>query len=71
LTVELLDRLLGVRPLRILHEREAAGTTGLTVNRQDDLRGRRHGPEVGTEVGFGGGVRQIADEQADSQSTLS
>ena len=71
MTVELLDRLLGVRPIRIFHEREAARAAGLPVNRQDDLRGRRHGSEVGAKVGFGGSVRQIADEQTDSQSNLS
>ncbi len=48
----------------------AAGAAGFTVDRQDDLRRRRYGAEITAQLGFAGAVRQVADEQTDSQSTL-
>ena len=54
-----------------LDEGEAAGTAGFPIDRQHDLGRRRHCPEVGAQIGFGGAVGEITDEQTDGQSTLS
>ena len=70
LTVELLNRLFGVRAVEKLDERKTARPTGLAVDRQHDVRRRRDGAEVRAQVGFSGGVGQVADEEADSQSSL-
>ena len=66
-----LARLLGLRPVEELHEREPTGAARLPIDREHHLRGRSHGAEVGPKFCFGGLVRQIADKQTDSQSTLS
>jgi hypothetical protein len=52
-------------------ESEPAGAAGLPIDRQHDLRWRRHGAEVGAQIGFCGAVGKITDEQTDGQSTLS
>jgi hypothetical protein len=69
--VELLNRLLGMGAILVFDERKAPGTSGLTVDRHDHLRRWRDAAEVGAKICFSSGVRQIADEQADGQSTLS
>jgi hypothetical protein len=56
-----------VRPLREFHEREAARTSGFPVDRQHNLGRRRYRAEMGAEISLRRGVRQIADEQPDSQ----
>mgnify|MGYP001582928252 CR=1 FL=1 len=71
LAVELLNRPLGVRTILEFHECEPTRTSRLAIDRQDDLRRRRNGAEVGSEIRFSRAVRKIADEQTDSQSTLS
>jgi len=71
LAVELLNRLLGVRAVEELDEREPARTPGFPVDRQHDLRRRRHGSEIAPQIGFGGAVSEITDEQTNGQSTLS
>src|SRR6185295_8351966 len=71
LPVEALDRLLGVRAVDEFDECEPAGAAGLAIDRQHDLRRRRHRAEVGAQISFGGAVGKITDEQADGQSTLS
>src|SRR6185369_6635211 len=71
LSVELLDRLLGMRAIEKLDERKAARAPGLPIDRQDDLRRRRDAAKVRTQVGFGRGVVEITNEQTDGQSTLS
>ena len=70
LTVELLNRLLGLRAVEKLDERKTARPARLAVDRQDDLEGGATAPKYGAQIGFSGGVGQIADEQADSQSSL-
>jgi hypothetical protein len=52
-------------------ESEPARAAGLPIDRQHDLRWRRHGAEVGAQVGFCSAVGKITDEQTDGQSTLS
>jgi hypothetical protein len=71
LTVELLDRGLGLPAIEKFHERKATRTTRIAVDGQHDLRRGRDSPEVRPKVRFSGRVRQIADKQADSQSTHS
>src|SRR5206468_13094954 len=70
LPVELLNRLFGVCAIQVFHECKPPGSSGLAIDWQDDLRWRRNGAEVGSEIPFGRGVRKIADKQTDSQSTL-
>jgi hypothetical protein len=60
-----------VAAFEILDKREPPGPAGLAIDRQHDLRGRGDGTEVGAQIRLGRGVRQIANEQTDSQSTLS
>jgi hypothetical protein len=69
--VVLLNRLLGVRAILVFHERKSPRTSRLAIDRQDDLRWRRYGAEVGSQIRLSRAVRKIADEQTDSQSTLS
>jgi hypothetical protein len=71
LPVEALNRVLGVRPFEVLDEREPTRPARLAVDGQHDLRGRRDASEVGAQIGLGRGIRQIANEQTDSQSALS
>jgi hypothetical protein len=60
-----------VRAIHELDESESARSAGFPVDRQHDLRGRRDGAEVGTQVCFSGAVGEITDEQTDGQSTVS
>src|SRR5262249_37335332 len=71
LAVESLDRVFRMGAVLELDKSEPTRTPGLTVYGQDDLRRRRHCTEIGAQVGFSGAVREIANEQADGQSTLS
>ena len=71
LSVELLDRLFGVRAIDEFDEREPSRAAGFPIDRQHDLRGRRDGAEVGAQVGFSRAVGEITDEQTDGQSTVS
>jgi hypothetical protein len=59
-----------VRAFDELDEREAARAAGIAINRQDDLRWGRDRPEMGPQVRLGRSVRQVANEETDSQSTL-
>jgi hypothetical protein len=52
-------------------ERKSSRAAGFPIDGQHDLRGRRHGAEVAAQVGFGGAVSEITDEQTDGQSTVS
>jgi hypothetical protein len=60
-----------VRAVDELDESEPAWTAGFPIDGEDDLRRRRHGAEVGAQIGFCGAVGKITDEQTDGQSTLS
>jgi len=71
LSVEALNRLLGVTAILELDKRESPWTAGLAIDGQHNLRRRRHGAEVRAQIGFSGGVREITNEQTDGQSTLS
>src|SRR5205085_5985047 len=71
LSVELLNRLFGVRAIDEFDEREPAGPSGFAINRQHDLRRRRDRAEVAAQVGFSGAVSKITNEQTDGQSTVS
>jgi hypothetical protein len=57
-----------VRAIDEFDECEPAGAAGLAIDRQHDLRRRRHRAEVGAQISFGGAVGKITDEQADGQS---
>ena len=70
LPVESLDRVLRVRAIGEFDERESPRTAGLAVDWQHHLRGRRNRSEICPEIRFGRALRQIANEQTDSQSTL-
>src|SRR6185295_7506473 len=71
LSVEALDRLFGVCAIGEFDEREPTRASGLAIDRQHDLRRRSDGPEVAPQIGFGGAVRKIPDEQTNGQSTIS
>src|SRR5262249_33610139 len=71
LTIETLDRLLGVGALGELDERESARTAGFSIDGQHDLRGLRDRSKVGSQIRFGCAIGQIPDEQTNSQSTFS
>src|SRR5262245_41977067 len=71
LTIETLNRLLGVGALGELHERESARTAGLSIDGQHDLRGLRDRAKVRSQIRFGCAIGQIPDEQTNSQSTFS
>ena len=71
LSVEALDGLLGVRAIDEFDEGESPRTSGLPIDRQHDLRRRRHGAEVTAQIRFSGAVGEITDEQTDGQSTVS
>jgi hypothetical protein len=71
LAVESLNRLLGVRSLDELHERESAWTARFSIDGEHDLRGLRDRPKVGSQIRFGCAIGQIPDEQTNSQSTFS
>jgi hypothetical protein len=71
LPVEFLNRLLGMSAVEELDEGEPARTARFPIDRQHDLRRRRHGSEVAPQIGFGGAVSEITDEQTNGQSTLS
>jgi hypothetical protein len=65
-----LNRCFRVTAIEELHEREPAGASRFAVDRQHDLgRGRNRG-EVRAEIRLSSGVREITDEQANSQSLL-
>ena len=57
-----------VRAILELDEGKPSRASRFPIDRQDDLRRRGDRGEIGPEVSFGGGVRQIAHEQTDSQS---
>jgi hypothetical protein len=59
-----------VRPIHELDEREAARAAGLAIHRKNHLRRRRDRAEIGPQIGLGGRIRQIADEETDRQTTL-
>jgi len=71
LPIEFLNRLLRMRAVLELDEREAARAAGLAIDGQDDLRRRRNGTEVASQVGFCGAVGEVSNEQADGQAVLS
>jgi hypothetical protein len=71
LAVEPLNRLLRVRAILIFDEGKTSRPARLAIDRDDNLCGWCDGTEVAAQVGFSGGVRQIANEQTDGQSTLS
>jgi len=71
LSIESLNGFLGLRPLGELDERKPAGPSRFTVDREHDLRWRCNASEIATKVGLGGGVGEVANEQTDSQSTIS
>ncbi len=71
LTVEALNRRLGVGTIHEFDEREPAGATCFPVNGEHDLGRRRDGAEIGAQVRFSRAVRQVTDEQPDSQSVIS
>jgi hypothetical protein len=60
-----------VAAILVFNEREATRPAGFPVDRHDHLRRWSDAAEIGTKIGFSSGVRQIADEQTDGQSTLS
>ena len=70
LRVELLDDLFGLAALEELHERKATRTSGLAIDRHDDMGGFGDGREVGAKVSFAGPVGKVPDEQTDSQGFL-
>jgi hypothetical protein len=70
LRVEFLDDVFGDRTIREFHEREAAGTTGLAIDRHDDMGRFCDGGKVGSKVRFTRSVRQVPDEQTDCQCSL-
>ena len=65
LLVEPLDRLLGNRAIRVIHEGEAAGAACLAVHGQDDRRRDADARQMLTQICLRRRVRQITDEQAD------
>jgi hypothetical protein len=71
LPVESLNGLFGVRSLEEFHERESAWTAGFSIDGQHDLRWLRDRTKVGSQIRFGCAIRQIPDEQTNSQSTFS
>jgi hypothetical protein len=71
LTVETLNRLLGVGAIEKLDKRKAARTTSLAVYREHDLGGWCNSAEIRTQIRFGRAVREVTNEQTDGQSTLS
>src|SRR4029453_17612902 len=71
LSVEFLNRVFRVGAVLEFDERESSRAAGFAVDRQHDLRRRRDGAEVASQVGFSGAVREIANEQTDGQSMLS
>jgi hypothetical protein len=60
-----------VRTILELDERKPARAPRFAIDGQHHLGRRSHGSEIRAQVGFGRGIRQVADEQTDSQSTLS
>src|SRR5258708_36870674 len=65
LLVEPLNRLLGNRAIRVIHEAQAARAAGFAVDGKDDGRGRADARQVLPQVCLRRRIRQIADEQAD------
>jgi hypothetical protein len=70
LCVEFADDFFSDGPVRELHERESARTTGFAVNRHGDVGGLCDGGEVGSEVRLAGTVGEVSDEQTDCQGLL-
>jgi hypothetical protein len=70
LTIEALHRSVRVRAFGEFDEGETTGATCFPVDGQDDLRRRGDGAEMGAEVGLGRAVRQVTDEQTDSQFSV-
>jgi hypothetical protein len=64
LLVESLDRLLGDRAVRVVHEGEAARTARFTVDGENDRRRRADARQVLAKVRLGCGIRQVPDEQS-------
>src|SRR5205814_10436887 len=71
LPVEPLNRLFRVRAIAELDKGKAARASRFAIDGYHHLCGRRHGAEVAAQVSFGSCVRQIPDEQTDTQSNLS
>jgi hypothetical protein len=70
LRVEFLDDVFGDGAVREFHEREAAGTTGLAIDRHNDMGRLCDGGKVGAKIRFTCSVRQVPDEQTDCQCSL-
>jgi hypothetical protein len=68
--VEAADRFLSLVAFGELDERKPARPAGQSIDGQEHVRGWSDGREVVSEFRFGGGVRQVPDEQTDRQSFL-
>ena len=71
LSIEPLNGGFGMRADEELHECKPARATCLPIDGKYDLRRRRHRAEIGTKVCLRRAVRQVTNEQPDSQSVIS
>ena len=70
LRVEFPDDIFADGAFRDFHEREAAGTAGLAIDRHDDMGRFCDGGEMSAKISLTCTVRKIPDEQTDCQGSL-